>query len=349
MNTERKSADFHVHYNPDKISRHNETHPGTLDAETETTIEKIIASNIKYVGIVGRTVVGTPKIIDLIRSRLEVHGIKVIFGMEYHAVLPPDLRRLTLRGFVDFICFGFDHSSPEIQKEFGSDPTNSTELNARIAKEFLEKLTRLGFNLEPQTEEQKETLKNLKEGRIANKADHLSLLILDLADQNKDIIGDLEKKYGPPNEIDKRNNGYSSQKNWLYRLLFQAPTGLASFYFQKQPDVLTNLIHQTGGVVLYSPEGKFDPKVMDYLLSLGIDGVMGWHGAELEDLPIPVVKSLRKSGKLVLGGSDFDPVKDSWQPGMGKGTMYLSDRRGKELVNYLNAHSGGTHKTSSNP
>ena len=332
MDRERSAADLHVHYNPDKISRHLEAYPGTLDPETEKTIEKIIAGNVKYVGIVGRTVVGTPEIIDRIRIRLEAHEIQPIFGMEYHAVLPPDLRHLTPKGFVDLVCFGFDHTSPEIQKEFGSD---STELNVRIVKEYLNKLTKLGFNLETQTKKQEETLRNLKEGRIANKADNLSLLILELADQNKDVIADLEQKYGPVNDHDRRNNGFSPQKNWLYRLLFQAPAGLASSYFQKQPEVLINLIHQAGGVVLYSPEGEFNPEIMDYLLSLGIDGVMGWHGGKLEDLPIPAIKSLIKSGKLVLGGSDFDPIKDQWQPGVGKGTMYLSERRGKELVDYL--------------
>ncbi len=332
MDRERSTADLHVHYNPDKIRRHNEAHPGTLDAETEETIEKIIASKVKYVGIVGRTVVGTPKIIDQIKARLEAHEIQTIFGMEYHAVLPPNLRHLTPNGFVDLVCFGFDHGSPEIQKEFGSD---STELNVRIVKEYLEKLTKLGFNLKPQTEKQEETLKNLKEGRITNRADHLSLLILDLADQNKETIANLEQKYGPANEVDRRNNGFTPQKNWLYRLLFQAPAGLASTYFQKQPDELVDLIHQTGGVVLYSPESVFHTAIMDYLLTLGIDGVMGWHGGKLEDLPVSVIKSLRRSGKLILGGSDYDPIKNQWQPGIGRGTMYLSDRRGKELVSYL--------------
>lgn len=337
MRSERHTADLHVNYNPDKISRYNEVHPGTLEAETETTIEKIIASNIKYVGIVGRTVVGTPEIIDRIKTRLEKHEVQAIFGMEYHAVLPPDLRHLTPKGFVDLICFGFDHNSSKIQKEFGSD---STELNARIVKEYLDKLSKLGFNLKPQTEKQEETLKNLKEGRITNRADHLSLLILELAEQNKDVIAALEHKYGPANEVDRRGNGFSPQKNWLYRLLFQAPDGLVSTYFQRQPDALISLIHQAGGVVLYSPEEKFKPEIMEYLLTLGIDGVMGWHGAKLEDVPISVIKSLRKTGKLILGGSDYDPIKDDWQPEVGKGTMYLSDRRGKELNDYLKIKHG---------
>lgn len=332
MSSERHNADLHIHYNPDKIRRYNEVNPGTLDPETEATIKKIIAGKVKYVGIIGRTVVGTQEIIDRIKTRLESHRTQSIFGMEYHAVLPPDLRHLTPNGFVDLICLGFDHNYPDVQKEFGPD---STELNARIVKEYLDKLSRLGFNLEPQTGSQKETLKNLKEGRITNRADHLSLLILELAEQNKDVIAALEQKYGPANKVDKRDNGFSPQKNWLYRLLFQAPAGLASAYFQKQPDVLISLIHQAGGVTLYSPEEKFKPEIMEYLLTLGIDGVMGWHGAKLEDVPISVIKSLRKTGKLILGGSDYDPIKDDWQPGSGKGTMYLSDRRAIELVNYL--------------
>lgn len=337
MSSERHATDLHIHYNPDKISRYNEVHPGVLDAETEKTIEKIIASNIKFVGIIGRTVVGTQEIIDRIKTRLESHGIQSIFGMEYHAVLPHHLRHLTPNGFVDLICIGFDHNSPDIQKEFGPD---STELNIRIVKEYLDKLSKLGFNLGPQTDSQKETLKNLKEGRITNRADHLSLLILELAKQNKDVIAAMEQKYGPANKVDKRNNGFSPQKNWLYRLLFQAPTGLASAYFQKQPDALISLIHQAGGVTLYSPEEKFKPEIMEYLLTLGIDGVMGWHGANLEDVPISVIKSLRKTGKLILGGSDYDPIKDDWQPGVGKGTMHLSDRRGKKLNDYLKIKHG---------
>ncbi len=332
MSSERTTVDLHLHYYPDKISRYQEANPESLDPETERLIGKIAGSDVKFVGILGRTVAGTSEIINQIRKRLETHGVKAIFGMEYHSLLPENLRHLTQNGFVDLVCFDFDHDSPVIQEEFG---LNSTKLNARIVKEYLEKLNQLGFNLTPQTDQQNDSLKRLKEGQVANKADLLTLLILELSNQNKDAITSLEQRYGPITDVDKRNNGFTPKKNWLYRLLFKPPSGLASFYFQKQPDLLTKLIHEANGIVLYSPEEKFSPEIMNYLLSLGIDGVMGWHGGKLEDLPTSWIKTLRKAGKLILGGSDFDPVKDDWQPGVGKGTMYLSNRRGKELTKYL--------------
>lgn len=332
MISEQNRADLHIHYYPEKIARHNETHPGSLDPETEDTIDKIIVGNIKYVGILGRISAASQETTDLIKDRLNLYGVEVVFGTEYLSLLPEDIRHLTSNGLVELVCLGFDHNSPEIKEKFGPD---DTKFNSRVAKEYIDKLVKIGFDLTPTTDEQQIILTRLMQGKIPNKSDYLATFISKTTGQNHIPIKMLENKFGPISETDRRKNGFTPLKNWLYRLLFKLPSGLVASYYQTPTKETIDLVHQAGGVVLYSPEGKFIPEIMTHLLDHGIDGAMGWHGGRLDEVPLEWIQVLRRTGKLILGGSDYDPVKNHWQPGTGSGEMYISPRRGRETIHFL--------------
>jgi hypothetical protein len=99
-----------------------------------------------------------------------------------------------------------------------------------------------------------------------------------------------------------------------------------------------NLIHRAGGAVLLShepPKNPFTWEVWDQLKDLGIDGITAWHGGKLDKQIVAACLRLRKEGYLTLGGSDHDPEKNHWQVGVGKGDLYMSIRREKELEGKL--------------
>lgn len=331
IDKERNQTDFHIHYYPDKVLRARESNGNQdqFDLNTNLTIQKIIDSKIKYVGIVGRAGAGTQAVTEEIKRKLEAFGVSSIFGMEYHSLLPERFRTLTPTGLLDLVCLGFDHDAQDIKDLY------SSERNAKLAVKQIDKLKEMGFNLEPKTDQQKAIIDDMVNGKVVNKNDFLAQLIAELDAENKSKILELEKKYGPITPNDRKENGFSPLKNWLWRLLFRASDGIAFEYYQTQTDKLIEIVHQAGGVVLYSPEEKFNDEIFGFLLNNNIDGVMGWHGGKLEEVPKNWICVLRKMGKLVMGGSDFDPVKNDWQPGVGRGQMFLSLRRGKEFFEYL--------------
>jgi|CXWL01.1.fsa_nt_gi hypothetical protein len=332
MKIENKGVDFHVHYYPEKIARHAGAHSNQFDPETEKTIEKIISCGIEYVGLLGRISAPAKEATEQIRLRLEAHGINALFGTEYLALLPEQIRHLTSNGLVEVVCLGFDHDSPKIKEKFGPD---DAAFNARVARDYIARLARLGFDLSPGTPEHSQILIRLLEGKIPNKSDYLALIISENVDKNREIISRLEREHGPFTDIDRRNNGFTPLKNWLYRLLFKLPSGIVASYHQTPANEIIELVHQANGVVLYSPEGRFNSEIMTYLLLQGIDGAMAWHGGKMDEIPVEWAKKLIRDRKLILGGSDHDPVKDDWQPGIGSGKMYISSRRGTELTQYL--------------
>lgn len=335
MATKTESADFHIHYYPDLALDCLKNNQEMLDVHTEKTINKIIDSHVTKVALIGRIVCGTPELIESIKQRLEAASIESVFGMEYHSLLPPHLRHLSPSGLVDLVCLNFDHSNQEIQQLYGPE---SSVTNAAIAKKQYAKLIELGFHIKPENADQNKTFANLLSGKIPNKADGWSKLLIDLKHQNLEIFTSLENQFGGVTDDDRRPNGFTPEKNWLYRILFRPGHGLVFFYSQTPTEQLITQIHQAGGIVLYSPEDHFHPQIMQFLLENKIDGVMGWHGGKLTDLPITWIKKLRRQAKLILGGSDFDPVKDHWQPGTGYGPMFISPRRFQEFKKYIENH-----------
>ena len=59
---------------------------------------------------------------------------------------------------------------------------------------------------------------------------------------------------------------------------------------------------------------------------------MGRHGDRL-DISKKTIKLLRSNGKIILGGSDYNPLRDGeekqWLLGVGKGDMFISPERFK--------------------
>ena len=104
---------------------------------------------------------------------------------------------------------------------------------------------------------------------------------------------------------------------------------------------LVKIVHDCGGVVVYSPEGNFDQSVWNKLVDIKIDGVMAWHGSRLGkdrkgiDTNLNAIKSARKLGLLVLGGSDYDPRKQDWELGVGRGDLFINKRRLNEFKERL--------------
>jgi predicted metal-dependent phosphoesterase TrpH len=311
-----KKVDFHIHY---------ESLNGNA---VEEIIDSAKARELSAIALIGRLEMSD----DLPKRVLEINdkGIDVLFGVEYPVKIGDKL--------VDLISIGFDLDNQGVRSYFGKEErrANNKEL-ALWQKEFLEDKD---FSFEGLEGEEQKLLASLMDGKISEKAIRFCYLvaknetnssqIMEYKQQNREIWDDTYATYS-------KRPGYQEieklESKFLWKLFF-AYNQEGFRPIQAEARMLIDTVHSANGVVLYSPEGNFDQKVWSDLVELGIDGIMGWHGGQLE-FNKDIIRDTRDRNLIVLGGSDFHPDLDDWQVGVGNGAMFISPRRHFELKSRL--------------
>lgn len=317
----KERVDFHVHY---------------TDETARDIIREAKNKGVVAVGLVGRAEYST-RIPEFMQYGKD-YGVKVLPGVEYKA-------RLDQGGYGDIICLGFDPNHPDISIYFAEEGQKQQQINREVAAKEKEFLEAQGFSLDNLNNEDKNALGEILRGEHAEKAIKLCRIAVNT---QKDYVEELKKKYPREwQEVQERHGvkpWYRDDPNalsakFLYELYF-ADDSRSGFKYAIEPYItpaskIIEATHKAGGVVLYSPEGKFNMDAWQKLVDLGVDGIMGWHANRIE-LPKSLVTDIRKQGLLILGGGDYDPTRNHWQIGSGDETnsMFISPKRYQELENY---------------
>lgn len=319
----RECVDFHLHYK----------------VEDENLVFQII-DNCKNVGIVAMTLLLKSEVSRRYQEFVNYgrkRGISIVSGVECYTKIG--------KKDTDLICLGFDWEHSGIQQLFDKriGRNESAELAIR-QKRFLEQLGFSFTELDPLSEKK---VQELLSGSVTEKAIEFCRIAA-LAPVNQEIFNNVKKenphlwdeavqKYG---HVDFYKNPINFNGKFLWMLFFSPEYGSfpPSYWLYQQ---IISVIHHAGGVVLYSPEGKFSSELFEDLVHAEIDGIMGWHGSKLglggydskEDIPLNVFKRCLKEGLLVLGGSDAQGL--NWEVGVGDGKMFISKRRYRDLEKRL--------------
>ncbi len=318
--SESNRVDFHVHY---------------TDATAPSIIHEARDNGIVVLGLIGRAEI-SDKINDYVREGEQL-GIEVFPGVEC-------LSRIDGK-FVDLIAIGVDENDSTIRRYFGQN--DGIELNSRIAQHQYGFLQGQGFSFTDLSEDSRTLLNELLAGRITEKAIKFCQIAVSNA-ENDLLIGGLKNEFS--NEWQEVHDQFSNKPGYNEHPLWVTAKFLYQHYFapgcpgyvliQPTSTDFINAAHQAGGVIVYSPEGDFNAGVWQTLVSQGVDGIMAWHGGDMEIAP-EIASEAHRTGLLVLGGSDYNPDNNHWQMGNGKGDMYISPRRAKDLKKRLAAIRSG--------
>lgn len=310
-------VDFHIHSSED----YEENKKVILEAQARRAFA---------IGLVGK--IEMPPDIGQLMEYGETIGVEVIPGVE----TPEEL----VRGvFSDFIGLGFNPDHPLAVKYFTNESRRIR--NQELAYRQVEVLKKHGFSFDALTGEDKELFNRVTHGYEPQKAVNLCRLVV-LNPINKEALG----KFGRENkdwslvwEFYSKQDRFRNQPEYLKAKVLE----FILFDFGKEgytpsvtnPEVIIDAIHKAGGVVFYSPEGKFDKNVWERFRELQGDGIMLFHGGRLrwpqEVRPVEFLRDMRKNGLIIGGGSDFDPKKNHWEVVTGDGSLRLSHRRLDEL------------------
>lgn len=330
---ELKRVDFHIHYNP-------------INEKTAYDAIEIAAQrNVIAVSILARSQISEN--FDMFIRYGKEKGVDVIPGIEFLAKKGSES--------VDLILLGFDPKNREIKEYFGKDyySKDKKDQNCKLAFHQRTFLESKGFSFKDMNFDQKILFDKLLSGEFSEKAFNFCWIVSTLS-QNFSLIEDLKKenwqkwreivdKYGRlPNYIEDPKK---LDAKLLYLTYFDVNK---EGYVEVRTDLHTilDVIHRAGGVVLYSPEGKFNKKLWAEIIEDGIDGIMGWHsgylganGKNIPDIPRKEIINTRKKGLLVLGGSDYQQL--DWELGIGNGDLYISPLRYKEFLSYIRNKNNG--------
>jgi len=311
-----KNVDFHVHYD---------------DVNVNGVLVKAANSNTTAIGLIGRGEYSLH--LDVIISEGKKMGVEVIPGVENVSTVGNQA--------VDLIALGFDYTSPAVLTYWGKDSKKQVKINQEVAHKQKEFLESKGYKITPQDQFQMELLNKILGGEITEKAINFCWIVTSNPENealvkqekitHKEEWQEVSKKYG--NRPGYVEDPVRLESKFLWSVYFEAgkegfvPVLLSS-------DKVINVIHKAGGIVLYSPEGKFDKKLWEKLIDQGVDGIMGWHGGKFR-LEKDILLDIKHRGLLILGGSDYNPDLNHWQPGVGDGTLFLSERRLLDYKNYL--------------
>lgn len=313
---ERMVADFHVHYNkPEDIP---------------TVIKSAREAGISVLGLI-RRVTYLDDFSERVKSLSE--GITVLPGVEFIANVNG--------GRTDLIALGFDSNDPTVRELLGHEHHKATNIKlAARQKEFLE---REGYSLENISQEQKADLGKILAGEVDEKAINFCRFavsdptnqerIRNLKAEKADVWQKVVEYFGPKKYYIEHPDHLIAK--FLWSVYFDIDKRGYIPTQNKLPEII-RAVNKSRGVVLYSPESPERPwnrAIYDKLVTLGIDGVYAWHGDVL-DIPLNELKQIRFTGRLILGGSDYDPAINDWKIGSGKGDLYISRRRYQELMDY---------------
>jgi len=317
-------VDFHVHYDKETVI---------------STIELARTRNVVALGLIGKETIPDPEICRNYIAEGVSRGIDVILGIEAN-------RKISDK-YIDLIALSFDINDKGIRKLFGKKETLG---GSRHVSQFQERfLTQKGFVVEasPKDKAEQQLLADLRDGIMFEKAIHFCRLVVnnpvndtrleEEISESHESWGFVVQKYGKrPYYI---NDPLALKAKFLWYLYF-APGKEGFLPTSDSASDVIKAVHDARGVVLLSPEGKFDYYQYRDFLNAGGDGIMAWHGGKLgtnhgkHDIDRQTIKETLTMGKLILGGSDYSPDKNHWEIGHGNGMMHISSRRYQELMKY---------------
>lgn len=283
------------------------------------------------IGMVGKIEI-PPRIDELIEFGKSIE-VEVIPGVENSEEL--------VRGvFSDFIGLGFDPNHPIARKYFSNEARR--ERNRELAQHQVGVLEKYGFSFDKLERESKELFDHVMDGYEAKKAVNLCRIVA-RTESNREALERFANENKRWKEVYNFYSGQERFRNQPRYLLKAKVLEYILFDFGREgytpsvtdPEEIINAIHKAGGVVFYSPEGKFDQDVWDRFRVLEGDGIMLFHGGSIKwpsgARPVEFLRDIRKNGLIVGGGSDFDPNKNHWEIVTGDGSLKLSHRRLDEL------------------
>lgn len=311
----QERVDFHVHFKDDSVA-------------VRSLLQEARKSEVVAVGLLGRLAL-SDQIEDYIRIGEET-GVIVYPGVEYSVWEENKL--------IDLICLAFDPKNPLVRNLFGKQESKAE--NAKLAQKQKEFLEGRGLIIDPKEIEDKNLLKMLLDGEISEKAINFCRLVAkDYVNRFRInvLMDDYPSFWAESRRFDLLSCGdkkYEEIAKFLYKLYFSQ--GRAGYVrVQQSSECVVNAVHSGRGVVLYSPEGKFDEIVWNNLLKVGVDGIMGYHGKRCSELNLATALNISRKGLLILGGSDFNPEKNDWQVGVGDGTLHIRREKLFELEKYI--------------
>ncbi len=321
-----RKIDLHVHINP----------IGDRLKSSERLISLAVENNVSAMTLLMRSEI--PNEMSQIIALGKKNNITIIPGVEYQTGLDGES--------VGVVCLAFDPESQSVLHFFGQE--NCRRENSRRASKQKQFLLSRGYDLNNLSESDQSLLHLLLTGSMSEKAINFCEIVA--RNRCNDGLIQIQKVLYP--EVWKYIlETYSHMPNFKEDPRKLEGKFLYNIYFdfdkEGYENVLTPVqkiekaVHEAGGVILYSPEGKFEIQKWEKLQSLGLDGIMAWHGGKLGcdgksgrvDIPLNVIKNTLRNGLLILGGSDFQD-KD-WKLGVGNGGLFISPRRYKELTRYL--------------
>lgn len=300
--SEANTVDFHVH---------------CTDSTARSVIDLAAQNGLVGIGLVQR-VSYSPATSEYIEYGKK-QGVEIWPGVEF---------TMMVKGQgTDLIVLGFNPMNPDIAELFNTQ--NRMEHSGRIAQMQRNFLENRGFEFDTLTrKEDLDLIKDLLSGQITEKAISWCRLVVK-GFNNRDSIELLKSEF--PDEWREVLNNYQGKPSYdtvdrleakfLWAHYF-AP-GKEGYIPVNNDQLLRNAVksvHEAEGLIVYSPEGNFNIDVWKELKAIGVDGVMGWHGGEIELSP-DQVELIEKQGKLILGGSDYDPEKEDWKIGRGNGRL----------------------------
>lgn len=257
-------------------------------------------------------------------------GVDVLPLTEYH------LRLNELK--FDIVCIGFNLLDPKV-KNWKNNYIRWNKIAAQKNIKFLEEHGIFFSNLDQQGQRQFKNITNGSEpermwtlSRLAtSKSSNTPAIVKFIVSSGIDYPGVI-KKYSDLSYVD------TPQKLLSYVLARAFINQEAAKWTSTQPPN-TNLdsfieTFLPSGLLFYSPEGNFNHKLWSHLREKGFSGVLVWHGSRME-LKKSQVEELVRTNVLLIGGSDYDPLKNHWQPGIGDGNMFVGIRTYKKVEQAL--------------
>ncbi|MEK7497660.1 MAG: hypothetical protein AAB656_01960 [Patescibacteria group bacterium] len=310
----KESIDLHVHYDP----------------KDETTAYNALRT-AQELGVVAMSLLARGQISDDYNKFVkkgEEMGIKVYPGFECTVILGAERS--------DLVCLDFKSGESPIMQFYGTKVTSEeSRANAARQKLFLEQQ---GFSFSVAGDEDEKSLMMLMSGCVKERAINFCRIVCKYQ-ENFNLLCQLKMSYSNDwqETVDKyglMHQGSGLDAKFLYEIFFkEGKPGYIPGAFHEAKTII-NATHDSGGIVLYSLEGKIGKNIWEQLLLLGVDGIMGWHGGRL-GLDKTFVRQIRNMNLLILGGSDFDPLKNHWQIGVGDGSMYINPRRMRDVDSYI--------------
>lgn len=326
-------ADFHVHFN------------GSIEDGIEV-IDRAARCGASIIAMLEKQMATEPKVVKVLREYGEKKKVEVLSGMELVAV---DEGR---EDYVDLIAIGIDTSSTSIS-DWLSKEAKQIARKERMAGIKVE-LEEMGFTFPPidnGTEDDDPRQNELFAGLNTSNGLTFGKILWSASSNGQKLntvqFEDLKNEYPrawnktkqkcftPESNYTEKKPNFDEEYIYgtlMYHALFDVGQRFTDRNHANSTDTIQR-IHTAGGLAFYSPEGKFEPDLMEQLILDGIDGIFAYHGTkmgyEIEEaeghrkisIPSRYLRSYRERGLLILGGSDFQG-KD-WEVGSGIGDMAI--------------------------